>query len=314
MKHAMAALAVLTAPASAEPVFNCMIGQDELLIVSTDAGLSLTLGDQGAGGFSIAAPGGGGAAHGYVIYNRAEDRWLRFTDGAESLLVFDRWAAPSGLNEPERQRSGLLVFNDGDLVAALECVKPSAFATSYDYAQLPEDDPAFADLLPDLWVETPETDALAEYGLLLSAEDAPYPLFVLELELAESGAREMFLLDVSETAIEIGAFVGQNVDVVFRAEEELSVLDYAALEDGALPQGAPELADTSAVQGFLFGADEVTESDLPGEFYVEDATGEVHVFPFYIPPEMVAINGREVIVWYAARTVNRVIDVIPSTE
>lgn len=318
LPFAVIAAAAFQAPAA--PVFSCQIGQDHLRVEAEGDALRLIFGDPAAGGGEVASSAETPVRHGYVIYNRAEDRWLRFTDGGESLMVFERWAAPAAFGEPERLTSGLLVFAGEDLIAALGCEDPAAFAPDHDYEALASDDPAFARFLPDPYGPAPEDadEALNVFGLLLSAEDAPYPMFVLDVEFPEKGTREAFMLNMADGAIDPAALdgmVGGYVTIWYDSLLEPSAHDIAIDGRSIFGGGLVTPAEgDSVVTGALSGAAEVSAGDLPDEFVISPPDGAPVRFPYFIPAELVAVNGRTVTVHYSLRTVNDVLAIEAASD
>jgi len=83
--------------------------------------------------------------------------------------------------------------------------------------------------------------------------------------------------------------------------------------------GKPLLNDNTVdglkkVTGTLSGAETVTTSDLPGLVTVTDSAGKQTNFPYYVAPEMMPANGKEVAVYYEVRTENNIVSMeLPSS-
>lgn len=303
------------APASAATfLFTCAIGAKDVTVARVGDAFTYSYGPGGAPELEITR-NAAEVSHGYIAYIRGEDRWLRIRNGAYSYIVFNRWSAPESDGVGGGERSGLLVLRDAEVIALKPCADAAAFDLATDLDALPAEDRAVAELFPEIqpragsgYLDELET---AE-GRLLSAEDAPYPLFVLDLE--RDGGVETFLLNAEDLGMSpatLAAFVGQQVRLYLRPVEELFVLSVEADGDVVIAPFGDADPDAEAVSGTLIGADAVTESDLPGEFYVETADGDVLGFPYYIPPELVAVNGAEATVRFMRRSTDYVYEIEP---
>jgi hypothetical protein len=70
---------------------------------------------------------------------------------------------------------------------------------------------------------------------------------------------------------------------------------------------APEGDGIKSIEGILYGAEQVTNGDLPGEVSVFADDGENHYFPYYVTQDMVNVNEKRVTAFYETRTSNTII-------
>ena len=77
------------------------------------------------------------------------------------------------------------------------------------------------------------------------------------------------------------------------------------------PDFDPEL---ETFTGILLDAESVTTSDLPSTIRVVNDSGEEHKFEYHIDDDMVAVNGKEVKVFYSIRYSDNIIDIKSSKQ
>jgi len=148
-----------------------------------------------------------------------------------------------------------------------------------------------------------------EIGTVLSIEDGAYPMFTVEIEFKESGDKTMFSLNMEGADVDRTNFydmVGKRVRVGYTSAEET---DLAAMFHGDKAiLGSKDYIPEHWIEtaGVLEGADAVSNGDLPDEIYVQVTGHDRMKFEFFIPEEMVAVNGEFVTVYYVTRTRNRI--------
>ena len=154
-------------------------------------------------------------------------------------------------------------------------------------------------------------DPIKEFGLIRAAEDAGYPFMVLTIEFPERQFSENFQLNLSEFP---GLDPGQMAAAVgkYAAFEYVSLVENALLEvksDGKplLKIDGVNLAELKQIRGILSGAEVETTGDLPGMLYIKTEEEYVEEFPFFVTPELVEANGKQVVGYFDQRVLNTIV-------
>ena len=154
-------------------------------------------------------------------------------------------------------------------------------------------------------LRAPTTDETRIVGPVTSIEDGGYPQFTVHVQ---QDARDLALYLDAEDA-DLGgqppqSFSGKTAAIYFKRTPENNLAEIR-LAGQSLINGTDEPAGPS-VTGVLSGAEAVTNGDLPDQIAVTDAAGNRTVFEYYVTPEIVAANGREVTAFYTPSEVSRV--------
>lgn len=126
--------------AKSVPIFECSFGAKRVRVVSVGPVLRYEFGRPSKPEIVLI----GDPARGTVRYHRtpfphAENKQLRFINGAHSYLLFSRFAAPDYWGSGTEDRSGLLVIRAGRTIARLNCRGPGDFSPTFNFDRLPDD-------------------------------------------------------------------------------------------------------------------------------------------------------------------------------
>ncbi len=161
----------------------------------------------------------------------------------------------------------------------------------------------------DLTLETDSDETLTEFGIISDIEDGAYPMFSANMEFPERNMVIPFTINIEALSLspgELTALEGQYVSIDYTSTLEKNVYEME-IESGFL-MGTTDrqyLKDLKTVRGIMGGA-QVTMGDLPGSFYLEDAENNRIYFTEYVTDEMMAGDGRNVIIYYDTRTQNTI--------
>jgi hypothetical protein len=158
----------------------------------------------------------------------------------------------------------------------------------------------------------PNNEMLFETGLLTQVEDAGYPMVGLYFDFPERDFSEYFSLNLEENhSVDINileASIDRYVHFGYTSVLENELVDLM-LEDTSLldePMNVGDDVELYSITGILSNAEEVTSSDLPGEFYIQTEEEITEVFPYYITERIAEANGSSVVAIYVQRTVNTI--------
>ncbi len=151
-------------------------------------------------------------------------------------------------------------------------------------------------------------------GLLLQVEDSGYPFATLSIEFPERNFTEYFTINMESvenaTITKLNSYIGQYVKFTYSSEFTYALLDL--FYNGKSIFGAelaPEGESIKAIEGVLYGADQTTDGDIPGEVSVFADDGENLYFPYFITQEMVNVNEKWVTAFYETRTSNTIMSI-----
>jgi hypothetical protein len=160
-----------------------------------------------------------------------------------------------------------------------------------------------------------EVQEIPEMGLLLQVEDAGYPFTTLTIEFPERNFTEYFTINMESvenaTITKLNSYIGQYVKFTYSSEFTYALLDL--FYNGKSIFGAeiaPEGESIKAIAGVLYGAEQTTGGDIPGEVSVFADDGENLYFPYFITQEMVNVNEKWVTAFYETRTSNTIMSIV----
>ncbi|MBB4302042.1 hypothetical protein GGD81_001066 [Rhodobium orientis] len=160
-------------------------------------------------------------------------------------------------------------------------------------------------------------DETTARGRIVAVEDAGYPMFAVTVAFPAKD-EETLLLNAEEAAIDPGVLAGlegRTAEIAVLRDERNSLYDLhyqgKSVFDPDAEKPGPE---RQSITGTLKGADEPTGGDLPDEITVTDGKGNSETFEYFIQPEMVAVNGREVTAYFETRTVAEITSLTPVEE
>lgn len=152
---------------------------------------------------------------------------------------------------------------------------------------------------------------ISEMGLLQQVEDSGYPFATLTIEFPERNFSENFTINMEEvenaSITDLNSYVGQYVKFTYTSDISHTLLDL--FHDGKSIFGAeiaPEGEGIKAMEGILYGAEQTTDGDIPGEVSVFADDGENIYFQYFITQEMVAFNEKRVTAFYDTRVSNTI--------
>jgi hypothetical protein len=155
------------------------------------------------------------------------------------------------------------------------------------------------------------TDPIKEFGLVKAAEDAGYPFMVLTIEFPERQFEENFQLNLEEFPDldpgKMAAAVGKYASFEYISLVENALLEVKYNGKPLLKMDGVNLAELNKIQGILSGAEFETTGDLPGMLYIKTEEEYVESFPFFVTPELVAANGKQVVGYFEQRVQNTIL-------
>lgn len=153
-----------------------------------------------------------------------------------------------------------------------------------------------------------------EMGLLKKVEDSGYPFATLTIEFPERNFTEYFTINMEEvenaSITNLNSYIDHNVKFTYNSELTYALLDmYHDSKSIFGAEVAPEGDGIKSIEGILYGAEQVTNGDLPGEVSVFADDGENHYFPYYVTQDMVNVNEKRVTAFYETRTSNTIMSI-----
>jgi hypothetical protein len=152
---------------------------------------------------------------------------------------------------------------------------------------------------------------IPEMGLLKQVEDSGYPFATLTIEFPERNFTEYFTINMEEvenaSITDLNSYVDHYVKFNYNSELSYALLDIFHESKSIFgAEVAPEGEGIKAIEGIMYGAEHVTNGDLPGEVSVFADDGENHYFPYFVTQEMVNVNEKRVTAFYETRTSNTI--------
>ncbi len=152
---------------------------------------------------------------------------------------------------------------------------------------------------------------ISEMGILKEVEDSGYPFATLTIEFPERNFTEYFTINMEEvknaSITQLNSYVNRYVKFTYTTEISYALLDM--YHEGKSIFGAevsPEGESIKSIEGVLYGAEQVTDGDIPGEVSVFADDGENLYFQFFVTQEMVNVNEKRVAAFYERRTMNTI--------
>jgi len=160
-------------------------------------------------------------------------------------------------------------------------------------------------------VAPPDAGEVRTEATITAIEDAGYPMFTVTAAVPGKPAPLQLLLNAEGAdlrGVEPASFKGTVVTLTYTSAWEPSLIDIRADGHSLLGPDAPKADDPAwtVLTGALSGATAPTAGDLPDTIEVTDAAGKKTAFQFFITPEIVAANGKQVTAYYRTDSVNRV--------
>lgn len=337
-------------------IFTCDLGQSTLTVSAKGDQLSFSYGDTQIVGHRNS----GNIAYHHEMWPHAEDKQLRFNDGDNSYVIFNRWASPNYEGESAVDYAGLLILKGYDKIDLQLCHDSGAFSPDFDLATLPDDgenlipemsssEPSIDNVLEGLengelegeemmpgayrdehgcipsagyewsatkqecvrpWLEEEsmnqaDDEVLHEIGLITAVEDGAYPMFSVTVEFPKANLTQSFSLNVESASVDPSALykvIGQYIPFDYTSKLLPNLVEIEL--NGKHLLGTEADASLKKVTGVLSGAESITASDLPGQVTVSDHAGNQVHFPYYVSPEILIANGKEVTVYYDIRAEN----------
>jgi len=160
-----------------------------------------------------------------------------------------------------------------------------------------------------------DDELFTEYGLIQAVEGGAYPMYTITVEFPERKMIKTFSLNAEELQPRIeqlSSLVGNYAAIKYTSTLEPSLLDLRTKDKVIMGSGKID-PNWKRISGKLTGAEEITNSDLPGAVQVSNDSQTIE-FQFYVFEEMQAVNGQYVEANYTLRSINRIKSMVPFTE
>ncbi|MCE7991043.1 MAG: hypothetical protein HEP71_03650 [Roseivirga sp.] len=148
----------------------------------------------------------------------------------------------------------------------------------------------------------PTDEEIREYGILTSIEDAPYPMFSIDVEFPEREMKMSFLFNVEESPLDMTELLemkGKYATIYYTSDGEPDIYDIHRECESLLGEDAIDINEADQeITGIVSGAESQTTGDLPDELTITSRDGTKMTFQCFITEEMAAANGEEVTVFY----------------
>lgn len=153
-------------------------------------------------------------------------------------------------------------------------------------------------------------DEIRGFGKIVNIEDGAYPMFVVTIDFSEKQVQHHFNLNIESISLspaQLNHLNGKYVTFHYKNDLKNNLRDLHYNGTSLLGKYAPEAnPEWKRVVGILAGAEAETQSDLPDEISITDATGKQFQFEYYIDLEMVSANGKTVTVFYSLRSMETI--------
>ena len=108
-------------------------------------------------------------------------------------------------------------------------------------------------------------------------------------------------------ASELDAIIGKYATLYYTSELVTDLVDIQFKGRSILGKSAPETLDgLTPITGILSNAEASTTSDLPGSITLKHKDGYLIDFDYFITDKMVAVNGKEVTIYYQKRGIQTI--------
>lgn len=135
------------------PVFSCNLGKKQVVVTAEGNQLIFNYGDIMIEGNINSS----NIAYHHEMWPHAEDKQLRFRQGDNSYVIFNRWASPNYEGKGATDYSGLLIFTGYDKIDLKFCIDSGEFLTGFDLTTLPDD---AENVIPEQEVEASVEDII----------------------------------------------------------------------------------------------------------------------------------------------------------
>jgi|AntRauTorckE5430_2_1112549.scaffolds.fasta_scaffold05945_2 hypothetical protein len=156
-----------------------------------------------------------------------------------------------------------------------------------------------------------DDELLTGYGLIQAVEDGAYPMYIITVNFPKQKMIQTFNLNAEELEPRIeqlGSFVGKYASIKYTSTLDPYLIQIKKGENMIL--GNTEIDPKwKLVTGTLFGAAEITSSDLPSTIRVSNEEENVS-FNYYVDDELVAVNNTEVTAYYILRPNHTITSII----
>lgn len=152
---------------------------------------------------------------------------------------------------------------------------------------------------------------ITERGLVKQVEDSGYPFATITIEFPERKFTEYFIINMEEvenaSLSVINTYIGKYVKFNYTSEISFALLDVFQNSKSIFgAELAPEGEGIKAIEGVLYGAEQVTSGDIPSEVSIIADDGENLYFEYFITPELVSVNEKRITGFYNERTKNTI--------
>lgn len=154
----------------------------------------------------------------------------------------------------------------------------------------------------------PTNDEIREYGILTSIEDAPYPMFSIDVEFPERQMNMSFIFNVEESPLDMGALLdmkGKYATIYYIIEDDPRIEAIVLECEPVYGEISPESNEVKEITGVLSGATSVS-GDLPGTITITASDGTQKEFKLYIDEAVIAANDEEVTVFYYEHSTSKI--------
>lgn len=143
-------------------------------------------------------------------------------------------------------------------------------------------------------------------GVLQTVEDIGYPMAFVKIDFPDMKTTEEYILNMSEIPnLDINVlnkWKGKYVKFDYYATTVNALLDVRQNGKSIFPEGNQALgSDVKKIAGVLSGAAEESQGDLPGTVFITDKQHKELAFDYYVTPELVRVNGKNVVGYYEER-------------
>ena len=155
--------------------------------------------------------------------------------------------------------------------------------------------------------------SIKEMGRLKNIEDSGYPFATLTIEFPERGFTEYFTLNLAEVTSfnfeMLSSWIGNYVSFNYESEITNALLDLTYNGKSVMDLNGFTLpSDSQKIEGIISNAEKETLGDVPDKLFITTKEEITETFPFFITPQIVALNGSKVIGYYQTRTNNTITD------
>lgn len=154
----------------------------------------------------------------------------------------------------------------------------------------------------------PTDNEIREYGILTSIEDAPYPMFSIDVEFPEREMSMSFSFNVEESSLDMEALMamkGKYATMYYVIEDDPQIESIVKECEPVWGEINPDSNGIKEITGVLSGASAVS-GDLPGILTITTRDGTVMEFEHFIEDAVVAVNDEEVTIFYYEHYMNKI--------